>query len=110
MARPGCGDLVLRKYLKSPHRGIPPMASENRVLLRSRVRYTQLGSDSETEWPRWPASKGVSYRVARSGRHDPFFIFQKEFAQKVAKHTKKGSNDRQLSWSSGARWKAGGGD
>src|ERR1700692_2889251 len=100
MARPEYGDLVWRRYLKSPRRGIPPGASENRVLLRSRVRYTQLESDSETEWPRWPASKGVSYRVGRSGHHDPFFIFQREFAKKVAKQTKKGSNGRQLGWSS----------
>src|ERR1700731_3830508 len=96
MARPGCGDLVWRKYLKSPYRGIPPVASENRCLLRSQVRYTQLGSDSKTGWPRWPASKGVSYRVGRSAGHDPFFSFKREFAQKVAKNTKKGSKDRQL--------------
>src|ERR1700692_2395823 len=106
MARPGCGDLVWRKYLKSPYRGIPPVASENRCLLRSQVRYTQLGSDSKTGWPRWPASKGVSYRVGRSAGHDPFFSFKREFAQKVAKNTKKGSKDRQLYLSSALVLKA----
>src|ERR1700730_805733 len=101
MARRECGDLVWRKYLKSPHRGIPPVALENRVLLRSRVRYNQLGSDLETEWPRWPASKGVSSGVGRSGRHNRFFISQREFTRKVAKPTKMGSNDREQGLSSG---------